>query len=223
MADKQRMDCTIALVADDTEEWQSKDGQYSGVNVKVVFDTGVVGCVSTKPQYVQSHKDALAKLVGQKVNLEVEDRGQFGFKITDYPGKPGGGGAGGGKGGGNPRAYAAQYALLAAAYSGSSPEIVLEVAEKTYMPWLLKMAGAGTSAPGAAPKSAPPSSDPVIDKKDGQVPAPTASLPQIRALRNLAEAQGWDEATACEKAGVSYLGEILAADVPRLFTEWSAK
>lgn len=217
MAEQFKKKCNILTCVEEPQLWNGKDG-YKGASAKVVLDTGESAEYSSTPQWVQGHIDALKKLVGQEIELLVEDKGQYGYKIVDYPGKPTGSGSGKAKV--NPRIYAAQTALLAAAQTGLEPPQVIEIAEKFYMPWLLK-AGESSDA-GAASTSAPPPSDPVVDRgTDGKAPRATASLPQIRALRKLAEQKGWSEEEACERAGVSYLGEITAEQAPKLIAAWN--
>lgn len=219
MADKRTMKAKILVVADEPETWDGKDG-YKGASAKCVLDTGEQAVVSSTPQYVQGHIDALKKLVGQEVELEVEDKGQYGYKITAYPGKPTGGGGGRGSGV-NPIVFQSQNALLAAAYTcgpGVDPSEVLEIAETVFIPWLKLQAGEATKPSGG---SSSPSPEP--DKSDGAMQKPTASLAQIRAIRSVIEGLGWDEAYACQEAGVERLGEIAAADVGPLIAEWSGR
>lgn len=212
-----KMKTSILAVVDEPELWEGKEG-YKGASAVCILDGGVKASYSSKPEYVQGHIDALKKLVGQEIEIEVEDKGQFGYKLIDYPGKPGGGGGFKKGGGGN---YNAQYALLAAAYSGATPEVVIETAEKIYLPWLKRQAGGAESSDRGAART-PPSSGPVVDKgPDGKSQPNTVSLAQIRALRGVIDSLGWDEAYACQQAGVERLGDILAADVGPLIAKWS--
>lgn len=206
-----KMKTNILAVIEEPELWDGKDG-YKGASACCILDGGKKASYGSKPEYVQGHIDALKKLVGQEVEIEVEDKGQYGYKLVDYPGKPGGGGKKGG--GGN---YNAQYALLAAAYSGATPEVVIETAEKVYLPWLNRQAGAASSQGGAPPSPAP---EPDKDTS-GKVVKDTVSLAQIRAIRSVIDELGWDETYACEKAGVERLGDIAAADVGSLIASWT--
>lgn len=201
---------TILKVRDATRSWDG--GQGTVEFITIIFDDDSEGSVGSKPENVQKHKDALNALVGKPTDFGLEAKADFQgtkqWKITAYPGKPGGQGGGGGYSG--PFTRDREAAVIAASNFvsrvGDQSLDELFVKAEEILVWIKKAPAAGGSVPGEAPVSS--------------AAGPKANLQQIRQLRTLADTLAWTEPEACAKAGVSVLGELSSADADQLIADW---
>jgi hypothetical protein len=172
---------TIQIVSTEPKMWTAKDGSYTLAFVEGQFTDGSSFSYGAKPETFEKRLEELQALVGQEVDFELEDKGQFKgtqqYKLRNYPGKP------------QPRNFGG---------GGMSDDqiehLALRVAEEVLKHLTPGAAPAPVSEAPAAPKAAP--------AKKTKTPG-GANLQQVKQIKELAGALSWSEQRLFETAGVS--------------------
>ena len=234
MADAQKMTKTIEYVQPSPRAWE-KDGELKGYFVTVNFDDNSEGSAFAAPSKVDEVVASLEALKDQPTEFDLKAKDPYNnvtqWGISGWPGKPAGSGGsgGGGRGGGgmshSQAGYMAAASALGPMFAVKDMSILDMVGNITALGEALTQAlfdrkpPAGTqstSEGGGEGDSAAPASAPAA------APGSSLSLAQLKQLKQLVSAKGWDDAEVARQTDGKGLSKLDAEEANLLIEAWSA-